>query len=271
MDPSPPGGNASGVHGGANGVGRVNGVAILDHDPDLAGGLSREEFDEARRVLVAPAVTLAEGPWSPRRDLVAERGHLGVLVLEGLLTREVDVAGTVSAELVGPGDVLRPWDHFGATAPIPFDVRWRVLDQSRVALLSEGFGAAAARWPSLTEALVGRAVQRAHTLALSQAIGCTTGLELRLLMLFWHLAYRWGKVGPDGVFVRVVLTHETIGRLIGARRPSVSTALKLLEMDGQVRKVGKTGWLLPAEPPRKLERHPSAIRRHEAKDLIAAA
>lgn len=249
------------------GVGRVGGVAILDHDPDLAEGLSEQEFEEARRVLVTPAVTLPRGDWAPRREGVAGRGHLGALVLEGLLTREVEVAGTLSAELVGPGDLLRPWDQFGASAPIPCDVRWRVLEESRVALLSEGFVAAAARWPPLTGALVGRAVQRAQTLALSQAIGCTTGLGLRLLMLFWHLADRWGKVGSDGVFIRVALTHETIGRVIGARRPSVSTALKLLEMDGQLRRVGRTGWLLPAEPPHELERH--SARRSNALARVA--
>jgi hypothetical protein len=255
----------------ATGPGRVGGVAILERDPDLAEGLSEQEFEEARRVLVAPAVTLPRGDWSPRRERLAGHAHLGVLVLDGLLTREVDAAGTLSAELVGPGDLLRPWDQFGASAPIPFDVRWRVLEEARVALLNDAFAATAARWPPLTSALVGRAVERAQRLALSQAIGCTTGLELRLLILFWHLADRWGKVGAHGIFVPVALTHETIGRVIGARRPSVSTALKLLEMGGQLRRVGRTGWLLRAKPPHELERRPRSTTRRLRQALAAAA
>ncbi len=44
----------------------------------------------------------------------------------------------------------------------------------------------------------------------------------------WHLADRWGHVERDGVVVPLPLTHETIGRLVPTRRPSVSTALKQL-------------------------------------------
>jgi hypothetical protein len=74
-------------------------------------------------------------------------------------------------------------------------------------------------------------------------------VELRLLMLLWHLADRWGRVRPDGVSVPLRLTHETIGRLIAARRPSVSSAMKALERRELVRRDRGDGWLLTAEPP----------------------
>lgn len=56
-------------------------------------------------------------------------------------------------------------------------------------------------------------------------IGCTVGLELRLYLLFWHLTDRFGKVEREGVLVPLTLKHETLARLVRARRPSVTTAL----------------------------------------------
>ena len=44
-------------------------------------------------------------------------------------------------------------------------------------------------------------------------------------MLFWHLADRWGRVGPDTISVPLPLTHDTLAKLVGAARPSVTTAL----------------------------------------------
>ena len=225
-------------------------VSVLDHDRDLADVLSDAELSEARRLLLARSAGLPRGAWRPRRDVGLGEGGLGVLVLEGLLTREVSLGGTIGAELVGPGDLLRPWERCEG-APASLEVSWHVLDEAQVALLGEHFTAVAARWPALLGALFGRATRRAQTLALYQAISSTTGLELRLQILFWHLAERWGRVRPDGVLLPLPLTHATIGRLIGARRPSVSTALKLLERDGILRRERGSGWLLTraARPP----------------------
>jgi CRP/FNR family transcriptional regulator, cyclic AMP receptor protein len=221
----------------------VPSVSVLDHDRDLADVLTDEELADARRLLMARSARLRRGAWRPRRDAGLGEGGLGVLVLEGLLTREVSLGGTTGAELVGPGDLLRPWERFEGT-PVSLEVSWQVLDEAHVALLGEHFMAVAARWPALLGALFGRANRRADTLALYQAIGSTTGLELRLQILFWHLADRWGRVRPDGVLLPLPLTHATIGRLIGARRPSVSTALKVVERDGLIRRERGSGWLL---------------------------
>jgi CRP/FNR family transcriptional regulator, cyclic AMP receptor protein len=45
-----------------------------------------------------------------------------------------------------------------------------------------------------------------------------------VLVLFWHLADRWGRVERDGVHVPMRLTHELLGRLIAVRR-ATATAL----------------------------------------------
>lgn len=234
----------------------VVGIRVLDADPDLADALDEHEVEEARHSLVAPVITLDEGDWSPRHAIPAKKGHLGVLVTDGILCREVVVGDSVCAELVGPGDLLRPWDGVGAGALVSCDVRWHVLEEAQLAILSRRFATVAARWPALTSALVARAVSRSNALALSATISCTTGLETRLLMLFWHMADRWGRVRRDGVLVPVQMTHELIARLIGARRPSVSTALKRLERDAQITRLNGTGWLLGGAPPKSVLQDP---------------
>lgn len=225
-------------------------VRLLDADPDLAEVLPEEDRRDARLALVAPAVTVERGDWTPRRaegDSTTD-GRVGALIVSGLMCREVVIGEVASAELLGPGDVIHPWVQAADDALVPYFVRWHVLEESRLALLGARFAETAARWPVLTSALVARTVRRSHALALASAIACTTGLETRLLMLFSQLADRWGKVTAGGVVVPVELTHETIARLVGARRPSVSTALKQLERDGRLARRGHGGWLLTDKP-----------------------
>ena len=52
--------------------------------------------------------------------------------------------------------------------------------------------------------------------------------------MLWHLAARWGKVEPGGIRLPLPLTHQLLGRLIGAERPSVSHALARLAETGLV-------------------------------------
>lgn len=222
-------------------------MRILEVDPDLADALPADERAAAAQSLVVPGVAVGRGEWLPGTGGESGDGRLGMLIVSGLMTREVSVGGTVSAELLGPGDLIRPWDA-APDALVPCEVRWLVIEEVRLALLGLPFAQAAARWPTLAGALVARAVRRSHALALAGAITCTTGLERRLSLLFWSLADRWGKVTPDGVVVPVALTHETIARLVGARRPSISTALKQLERDGRLIRLHAGGWLLTGDP-----------------------
>lgn len=48
-------------------------------------------------------------------------------------------------------------------------------------------------------------------------------------MLFWHLADRFGQMRGEWVEIPVPLTHGTLSELVGARRPSVTTALSQLQ------------------------------------------
>ena len=115
-------------------------------------------------------------------------------------------------------------------------------------MLDREVAAAVGRWPEVTTALVTRAVTRAQTLAVALSISCITGLKIRIQTMLWHLADRFGKVGPDGITVPVPVTHQVMGRLVGASRPSVSTAMKELEQEGAISR-WDGGYVLHGEPP----------------------
>ncbi len=238
---------------------------MLDVDSTLASALSEEELAQARRYAVADVVQLPVGKYKPR-DLFDGDGLLGLLVLDGLLIRQVAVADRHCGELVGPGAVLRPWDDFGQNAPLPFEVSWRVLQEVRLAQLDRRFMATIVHWPALIEAFTARATERAHTLAFNVAIHCLRHVHTRLLALFWHLADRFGRVTAEGTHVPLALSHSDLAELVGAQRPSVTVALKRLGNDGLVtRRRSDNTWLLTHDPPSEL-RDMVPPRRNDARD-----
>jgi CRP-like cAMP-binding protein len=107
---------------------------------------------------------------------------------------------------------------------------------------------AVGRWPELVAALAERGLRRSRSLAVHAAIENIRGIDRRLLTLFWHFAERWGERGPDGVRIPLDLTHQMLSELVGARRPSVTTALGLLRREGLLVPVDG-GWVLTGEPP----------------------
>ena len=65
-----------------------------------------------------------------------------------------------------------------------------------------------------------------------------------MLLLFWHRADRWGRVGRDGVTIPLRLTHEVIAQIVGAQRPTVSTAHHALSCEGLLTRCSDHTWLL---------------------------
>jgi CRP/FNR family transcriptional regulator, cyclic AMP receptor protein len=222
-------------------------VRVLEEDPELGADLDRHVVADATRELIAPAV---EVTWTTRNaqwGFANESVRLGLLVIEGLLVREVNVLGTRSAELLGVGDLLRPADVDGELSlPVRAEVTWTALAPLRVAALDEVFLGAACRYPAVLARLTARAIARAKVLALHDAITNLRHVETRLLVQFWHLAERWGRVGRDGVTVQLPLTHELLGKLVGAARPSVTTALGNLAARGLLTREGDA-WRLSHE------------------------
>jgi CRP/FNR family transcriptional regulator, cyclic AMP receptor protein len=225
-------------------------VRILDADPGLGQALDAEERALAARYAVAEVLRLEPGPWDAGR-VDPEPGRLGLLVLEGLIKREVRIAGSECAELLGEGDLLRPWDgDSGGFTQVGGG--FEVLEPTRIALLDRRFAAAAGRWPELVDAILGRCVARSRALAFHMALSHLNRVNVRLLALFWHLADRWGRVGTAGVIVPLQLTHRTLAQLVGAQRPSVTTALGALAEERRVTRRPDGSWLLHGEPPADL-------------------
>jgi CRP/FNR family cyclic AMP-dependent transcriptional regulator len=224
---------------------------VLVDDPDLGNGLEGARLQRAQRDLVAAAVIIEGRRWEPDEEAAAARGGIGLLILEGLLVRRVGREGRFGAELLGPGDVLRPWQHDGEDATLPFESTFRVVERLQMAQLDLRFTARLAPYPEVVGNLVGRAMQRSRTLAVNMAIAHHTRVDRRLLMLLWHLADRWGRVTGEGVRVPLTVTHQVLADLVASGRPSVTTALTQLEHDGRLSRTGG-GWLLLGEPPVEL-------------------
>jgi len=243
---------------------------LLDVDPDLGAELAAADFARARRLAVVEVATLRRGihnPWG-----IGSPDLLGLLVIDGLLLRCVQVAERRCAELVGPGGIVRPWDHFGEHAPMPFEVSWRVIEPVTLGLLDIKLVTLGARWPQLIHGILRRAVERSHALALDVAIHSLQHLELRLLVLFWHLADRFGRVSTEGTIVPLRLSHSDVAELVGSQRPSVSVRLsELAKRRVLVRRTDRT-WLLLGHPPaelRDIRANADAVR--GLRDLAAMA
>lgn len=221
-------------------------VQVLALDAELARTLGPRRSAEATARLMADVLALARGSWEPGPPPSSPVGHLGLLVLEGMLLREVTLAGSPMAELLGPGDVLRPWDRDQSDALVPHDLRWVVVAPARLAVLDAKFTRHAAEFPEVLGTLVERASRRGDRIAMHQAVSHLTRVDDRLLALFWALAERFGRMTPDGVVVNIRLSHRALGSMIGARRPSVTTALGQLTTRGDVVRRDDGSWLLKA-------------------------
>jgi len=217
---------------------------VLREDSDLAEAIPVAQRARAVEELVAEEGRAPVGEWT---GLPAAFDGLGLLVLDGLLLRRVSVAGRVGSELLGEGDVLRPWQE-DEPAMLPRTAGWRVLEPVRFARLDETFTQMLATYPALGCRLFGRAIARSRHLAVTLAIVHQARVDVRLHMLFWHLAARWGRVRADGVALPLRLTHAMLAELIAARRPTVTSALTDLAKRGLVRPV-QDAWLLEGEPP----------------------
>jgi CRP/FNR family transcriptional regulator, cyclic AMP receptor protein len=221
-------------------------VSVLDVDAGLAELVPQDRRTEARRATAAATLGIAAGPWREAKHPDRARGGFGLLLVEGAMIRRVGIDGRYGAELLGPGDLLRPWQREGNVLGIEWS--WRALTHARLAVLDSRWAARAAPWPQLGAELAGRALARSVRSAVAMAITQQPKLEERLWMLFWELADRYGRVHADGVHLDLPLTHEVLSHLAGARRPSVSGALTRLASTGRLRRVGRA-WVLQGEPP----------------------
>lgn len=211
---------------------------LLDLDDDLAAEFDIRSRVSARqlataRVLEAEVGEADLGPW-----FEASLGGLGLLILDGVLAFEMQVGDRVTTELLGSGDLVqsasgKPDELLEGLAA------WRVLCPTQLAMLDAEFADRVRPWPQIERALMSRACRRTTDINVLRAITAQPRLEVRLDLLLWHLAGRWGRVEPTGIRLTLPLTHRLLGQLAAAERPSISHALARLGHSGLV--TGTTG------------------------------
>lgn len=226
-------------------------ASLCQLDPELGTGISGVRLAAAERDLVVGLRRLAPGNWRLGRNEFGAEGGIGLLVVEGFLVRRVEVAHRAAGEVLGPGDLLRPWQHDGEHAVYPFSADWRVLDAMLVAVLDRSLAQRLGPYPEVTSALVGRALARSRRVTGQLALSQFGSVRHRVLVTLWHLADDWGRVRPDGIVVPVSLTHEMLGLLVAARRPAVTTALSELAAEGLVDH-DRSSYRLMGDPPTDL-------------------
>ena len=106
----------------------ANVMRVLDADPDLGSALPPEVFAVASRHALAEVQEIPVGEWDPASCYDGSHPLVGLLIIDGLLTRDMSFAGRMSSELCGAGDLLRPWDQDADFDPIPLDVTWQILE-----------------------------------------------------------------------------------------------------------------------------------------------
>jgi hypothetical protein len=176
--------------------------------------------------------------------LVDKSGGFGALVVNGLLLQSVEISGHQTVTLIGPGglvplDRAPDWMPFAGSRLIP-------ADEMHVVVLDKAFLLAARRWPWLVVCLHERMLEQSARLTKQVAICQLPRVEDRLIAILRLLAESWGRMTPAGISLELSLSHETLGQLIGARRPTVTLGLKELAEQNALVRQGK-GWLIIEE------------------------
>jgi hypothetical protein len=206
---------------------------LLDLDDDIAREIEVRMRYSARQHATARLLDAETGACDLSSWFLAVGPGPGLLLADGLLAAETRVADRTVTELLGAGDLLQPPveredDMIGGGSS------WRALHPTRLALLDGDFLERVRPWPQIAQAILRRAERRSSDLCLLRAISCQPKLEVRLVLLLWHLAARWGKVEPAGIRLSLPLTHRVLGQMVAAERPSISHALSRLAHAGIV-------------------------------------
>ncbi len=221
-------------------------VKLLEFDPDLGENMDHQARRLATDLVRARVFRVPKGVWQPP---TIDRGATGLMLVSGLMVRRLRLGSVSSAELVGPTDILRPWEDDLIPTVLPATTDWRVLSEARVALLDARVTATIGRWPELSSAISGRLLRRARSLAYLMAMQHFIRVQDRLLAGLWHIASLWGRVTPEGTVVPFRLTHEMLSQIIGAQRPTTTTAIRSLTERGKLATDRNRYFVLLGEPP----------------------
>jgi CRP/FNR family cyclic AMP-dependent transcriptional regulator len=229
-------------------VARRDTLNVIREDAELAETIAGERRGVAEQLGRAVMLKVPTGEWNAADPGHLTRGGYGLLVVDGWLVRRVGIGDRIGAELLGPGDLLRPLEHDGEEATLPFEARWRVVEPLRLAVLDRDWSFRMAAVPEVGIEIGARAIRRSRRLANTLAIAQHARLDEGLQLLLWELADRYGTVRPDGVHLELPLTHELLAYLAAARRPSISSSMARLTKAGLVGRHDR-GYVLHGSPP----------------------
>jgi CRP/FNR family cyclic AMP-dependent transcriptional regulator len=219
-------------------------MRLLDAEPDIGRFLSDEERREAAG-LVVPVVRVPRGDLDVD-EILAEGGAFGALILEGMLLNNLRVGDQPALRLLGPGDLITL--SAVERSLLMRSAGCRAATSTKLALLGNATLLGARRWPRLVAGLFVQMSEQADRLTTQLAICQLPRVDQRLLAVMWLLAESWGRVTSAGTLLPLSLTHDALGALVGARRPTVTLALGDLADRGALVRQDR-GWLLLEPPP----------------------
>ena len=219
-------------------------VQLLDAKLELTRHLVPDERAELSAITLP---TIDVGPGLLELDgLLATHNAFAATVVEGMVVQALQIGEQAGVQLLGPGDLLV---EGGAASPTWLDrLEFRLPGQTRLALLDDGFIGVARRAPRLISALYECLADQMQRVTGQLVICQLPRVDQRVLAIMWLLAESWGQVTPGGVRLPLALTHETLGAMVGARRPTVTLALRKLTQQGSIVHQD-SGWLLLEPPP----------------------
>src|SRR3954465_12868228 len=106
-------------------------VLLLQADPELVRGIDARHAREAGQRLYARVIEVPRGRRTDARTLGTGARPIGPLLPEGRLVREAWGGDHPSAELLGPGDLLRSWEDNEGEVLLQRSVEWTALAAAR--------------------------------------------------------------------------------------------------------------------------------------------
>ena len=240
-------------------------LSLLDAAPDLASFLTVDERAQLDHVSV-PVVAMSAQASLAVEELLERRAAFAAIVVDGLVLHHLASGGSPGLRILGPGDTIMA--PLGTGPAFLGSSHYEAQASARVCLLGDEFLVAAHRAPHLVVGLQAAAAEQIERLSMQLVICQLPRVADRVLAMLWLLAESFGRVTPAGTRLPLSFTHEVLGALVGARRPTVTLALgELADRGALVHQ--DLGWLLlqrpalgaPAkdglEPPRLLDETPS--------------
>jgi len=236
----------------------LSGERLIEAMPDLDRFLSEDDVASFSHIRL-PTLDVPRGA-ADIAGTLEDADAFGAIVTEGMLMQRLTLAGQRGLRLLAPGDVIIR----AGTAPADLlePSSYEATSATQLALFDDKLVLATHHCPRVLAGLLLYAEARSHRLATQLMICQLQRVEDRVLAMLWLLADRFGRVTREGTLVGPRLTHQALGELVGARRPTVTLALKQLSDRGALRR-RKDGWLLlerlaaqagPASPGARSER-----------------